>query len=105
MNVPFSALYDTSGGAVASDIVDVGNALVFSREQLEQTPSKKDGFDGEKEERTRLKGCEIVQGVLTLCGVDRAVICTAHIYLHRYYCQRSISAFHFKVLSQPNGLP
>lgn len=97
MNIPLSAVYDTSGAPVEADVLDIGNTLLFSKEQLEQTPSRKEGMSVETEEKLRLKACEIIHGVLALCGVDRMVICTAHVYLHRYYCQRTITAFNFKV--------
>eukprot|EP00210_Caulerpa_lentillifera_P008139 g7773.t1 len=85
--------------AVAAEVHDLGNALTVSLEQLQNTPSREEGISKEVENRIRLRCSEIVCGVLSLCAVDRTVTCTAQIYLHRYYCQRSVAAFDYKYIA------
>lgn len=102
MDIPFSALYDTSGVPVDASVVDIGNTMIMTKEQIHDSPSRKEGIDAATENLLRLKACEMIHGVLTQCGVDRMVICTAQIYLHRYYCQRSITTYHYKVIHSFN---
>lgn len=94
-----SALYDTSGATVAAEVHDLGNALTISSAQLDNTPSRKEGIPKSIEDKIRLRCSEIVCGVLTSCAVDRTVICTAQVYLHRYYSQRSVAAFDLKYIA------
>jgi hypothetical protein len=69
----------------------------LSPEQLENSPSRKDGIDRDTEAELRSYGCSLVQEAGILLGFPQAVMATGQVLLHRFYCKRSMKAFNVKV--------
>lgn len=69
----------------------------LSPEQLENSPSRKDGIDRDTEAELRSYGCSLVQEAGILLAFPQAVMATGQVLLHRFYCKRSMKAFNVKV--------
>ncbi|WIA18964.1 hypothetical protein OEZ85_003633 [Tetradesmus obliquus] len=71
----------------------------LSPEQLENSPSRKDGIDRDTEAELRSYGCSLVQEAGILLAFPQAVMATGQVLLHRFYCKRSMKAFNVKKLA------
>lgn len=66
-------------------------------DELENSPSRKDGIDRDTEQTLRMYGCELIQEGGCLLGFDQVVMATGQVLFHRFYCKRSMKAFNVKV--------
>ncbi|CAM8898432.1 unnamed protein product [Rhodiola kirilowii] len=65
-------------------------------EQLEETPSRKDGIDNETETILRIYGCDLIQESGILLRLPQAVMATGQVLFHRFYCKKSFARFNVK---------
>jgi len=75
-------------------------------EALENSPSRRDGIDRDTENTLRMYGCELIQEAGILLAFEQAVMATAQVLFHRFYCKRSMKAFNVKVrrwLNRPDA--
>ncbi len=66
-------------------------------EELEDSPSRKDGVDAGTETMLRNFGAEMIQEMVVLLRAPQAVAATAQCLLQRFYCQKSLKEYHVKV--------
>lgn len=66
----------------------------FTKEQLENTPSRKCGYDAEKELSCRQQAANLIQDMGQRLQVTQLCINTAIVYMHRFYVFHSFTQFH-----------
>lgn len=65
-------------------------------EQLQNTPSRKDGIDEATETTLRIYGCDLIQEGGILLKLPQAVMATGQVLFHRFYCKKSFARFNVK---------
>ena len=70
-----------------------------SKEDLADSPSRKDGISVDTERDQRIYGCELIQEAGILLRLPQAVMATGQVLLHRFYCKVSLVAHDVKVSS------
>lgn len=68
-----------------------------SKEDLADSPSRKDGISADTERDQRIYGCELIQEAGILLRLPQAVMATGQVLLHRFYCKVSLVAHDVKV--------
>ncbi|XP_058478541.1 cyclin-T2b isoform X1 [Solea solea] len=76
------------------------NKWLFSREQLDNTPSRRCGIEADKELSYRQQAANLIQDMGQRLNVSQLIINTAIVYMHRFYMIHSFSKFHRNVISQ-----
>jgi hypothetical protein len=71
----------------------------LTEEQLENSPSRKDGIDRDTEATLRVYGTELIQEAGILLKYAQAVMATGQVLFHRFYCKRSMKEFNVRVRS------
>ncbi|XP_073981720.1 cyclin T isoform X2 [Rhodnius prolixus] len=66
----------------------------FTREQLANTPSRKSGYDADKELSCRQQAANFIQDMGQRLLVTQLCINTAIVYMHRFYMFHSFTRFH-----------
>ncbi|XKL62346.1 hypothetical protein PGB90_002179 [Kerria lacca] len=66
----------------------------FSKEQLENSPSRRCGLDADKELSHRQQAANFIQDMGQRLQVTQLCINTAIVYMHRFYCFHSFTLFH-----------
>lgn len=66
----------------------------FTKEQLANTPSRKCGFDADKELSSRQQAANFIQDMGQRLLVTQLCINTAIVYMHRFYMFHSFTRFH-----------
>ncbi|KAH9420891.1 Cyclin-T2 [Dermatophagoides pteronyssinus] len=66
----------------------------FTKDELENSPSRRCGIDAEKELSYRQQAANLIQDMGQKLKVNQLVINTAIVYMHRFYTQHSFSRFH-----------
>lgn len=66
----------------------------FTKEQLENSPSRKCGYDAEKELSCRQQAANLIQDMGQRLQVTQLCINTAIVYMHRFYVFHSFTQFH-----------
>lgn len=69
-----------------------------SKEDLADSPSRKDGISPDVEREQRIYGCEMIQEAGILLRLPQAVMATGQVLLHRFCCKVSLVAHDVKVL-------
>eukprot|EP00124_Ichthyophonus_hoferi_P004477 Ihof_evm3s499 gene=Ihof_evmTU3s499 len=69
--------------------------LVIPTEQLRNTPSKRDGIDGETETDLRILGCEMIQLAGKLLKLPQVAMATAQTLFQRFYYRKSFVGHDF----------
>ncbi|KAK6620223.1 hypothetical protein RUM44_006624 [Polyplax serrata] len=72
----------------------VGEKWYFTKEQLLQSPSRKSGYDVDKELSCRQQAANFIQDMGQRLQVSQLCINTAIVYMHRFYVFHSLAAFH-----------
>ncbi|GMH45893.1 hypothetical protein BSKO_13856 [Bryopsis sp. KO-2023] len=72
------------------------NNFFLSEDELVNTPSRKAGIDEETEYRTILRACDFVVHGLGLLRCPQQVLCTAQVFIHRFFCKCSVDAHETK---------
>ncbi|GAM28641.1 hypothetical protein SAMD00019534_118170 [Acytostelium subglobosum LB1] len=70
--------------------------LLFTREDIDNSPSRRDGIDIEVEDTQRRYGVEIIQEAGLLLRLPQVSIVTSQIIFHRFYCRQSFKTFDVK---------
>ncbi|XP_042945285.1 cyclin-L1-1-like isoform X2 [Carya illinoinensis] len=65
-------------------------------EQLENSPSRKDGIDEATETALRIYGCDLIQESGILLKLPQAIMATGQVVFHRFYCKKSFARFNVK---------
>ncbi|XP_065807988.1 cyclin-T2 [Labrus bergylta] len=73
---------------------------LFSREQLETTPSRRCGIEADRELSYRQQAANLIQDIGQRLNVSQLIINTAIVYMHRFYMIHSFSKFHRNIISQ-----
>ncbi|XP_031279808.1 cyclin-L1-1 [Pistacia vera] len=68
-------------------------------EQLQNSPSRKDGIDEATETTLRIYGCDLIQESGILLKLPQAVMATAQVVFHRFYCKKSFARFDVKIVA------
>ncbi|XP_036092226.1 cyclin-T1 isoform X2 [Rousettus aegyptiacus] len=66
----------------------------FTREQLENSPSRRFGLDPDKELSLRQQAANLLQDMGQRLNVSQLTINTAIVYMHRFYMIQSFTQFH-----------
>nr|XP_004668614.1 cyclin-T1 [Jaculus jaculus] len=66
----------------------------FTREQLENSPSRRFGMDPDKELSNRQQAANLLQEMGQRLNVSQLTINTAIVYMHRFYMIQSFTQFH-----------
>ncbi|XP_044044075.1 cyclin-T2-like isoform X1 [Siniperca chuatsi] len=73
---------------------------LFTREQLENTPSRRCGIEADKELSYRQQAANLIQDIGQRLNVSQLIINTAIVYMHRFYMIHSFTKFHRNIISQ-----
>ncbi|XP_071710899.1 cyclin-L1-1 [Rutidosis leptorrhynchoides] len=72
------------------------DTFYLTDEQLQDTPSRKDGVDEATEMNLRIYGCDLIQESGILLKVPQQVMATGQVLFHRFYCKKSFVRFNVK---------
>lgn len=72
------------------------DTFYLTDEQLENTPSRKDGIDEATETTLRIYGCDLIQESGILLKLPQQVMATGQVLFHRFYCKKSFVRFNVK---------
>lgn len=70
-------------------------------QELENSPSRRDGIDAETETTLRIYGADLIQETGILLKCNQAVMATGQILLQRFYCKKSLKEYNIKVSCPP----
>ncbi|XP_061840952.1 uncharacterized protein [Nerophis lumbriciformis] len=73
---------------------------LFTREQLENTPSRRCGIEADRELSYRQQAANLIQDIGQRLNVSQLIINTAIVYMHRFYMIHSFTKFHRNMISQ-----
>ncbi|MBZ3890093.1 Cyclin-T2 [Sciurus carolinensis] len=71
----------------------------FTREQLENTPSRRCGVEADKELSYRQQAANLIQDMGQRLNVSQLTINTAIVYMHRFYMHHSFTKFSRNIIS------
>nr|XP_004668217.1 cyclin-T2 isoform X2 [Jaculus jaculus] len=71
----------------------------FTREQLENTPSRRCGMEADKELSYRQQAANLIQEMGQRLNVSQLTINTAIVYMHRFYMHHSFTKFNKNIIS------
>ncbi|XP_039613243.1 cyclin-T2a isoform X1 [Polypterus senegalus] len=71
----------------------------FTREQLENTPSRRCGIEPDRELSYRQQAANLIQDMGQRLNVSQLTINTAIVYMHRFYMYHSFTKFHRNIIS------
>ncbi|XP_015724369.1 cyclin-T2 isoform X1 [Coturnix japonica] len=71
----------------------------FSREQLDNTPSRRCGVEADKELSYRQQAANLIQDMGQRLNVSQLTINTAIVYMHRFYMHHSFTKFNRNIIS------
>uniref|UniRef100_A0A5F8HAE4 Cyclin-like domain-containing protein n=1 Tax=Monodelphis domestica TaxID=13616 RepID=A0A5F8HAE4_MONDO len=71
----------------------------FSREQLENTPSRRCGVEADKELSYRQQAANFIQDMGQRLNVSQLTINTAIVYMHRFYMHHSFTKFNRNIIA------
>lgn len=72
------------------------DTFYLTDEQLQDTPSRKDGIDEATEMTLRIYGCDLIQESGILLKLPQQVMATGQVLFHRFYCKKSFVRFNVK---------
>ncbi|XP_026055946.1 cyclin-T1-like isoform X2 [Carassius auratus] len=75
------------------------NKWYFTREQIENSPSRRAGLDPDKELSYRQQAANLLQDMGQRLNVSQLTINTAIVYMHRFYMIQSFTRFHRNVIA------
>ncbi|XP_042323618.1 cyclin-T2-like isoform X5 [Sceloporus undulatus] len=88
-----------SRGGGGGGVGIVASRWFFTREQLENTPSRRCGVEGDKELSYRQQAANLIQDMGQRLNVSQLTINTAIVYMHRFYMHHSFTKFNRNVIS------
>ncbi|KAK3011145.1 hypothetical protein RJ639_011089, partial [Escallonia herrerae] len=87
----------TSAAASTSTMIYTAiDTFYLTDEQLQNSPSRKDGIDEATETALRIYGCDLIQESGILLKLPQAVMATGQVLFHRFYCKKSFLRFNVK---------
>ncbi|XP_034027899.1 cyclin-T1 [Thalassophryne amazonica] len=75
------------------------NKWYFSRQQIDNSPSRRIGLDADKELSYRQQAANLLQDMGQRLNVSQLTINTAIVYMHRFYMVQSFTRFHRNVIA------
>ncbi|XP_078144420.1 cyclin-T1 isoform X1 [Centroberyx gerrardi] len=75
------------------------NKWYFTRQQIENSPSRRAGLDPDKELSYRQQAANLLQDMGQRLNVSQLTINTAIVYMHRFYMVQSFTRFHRNVIA------
>ncbi|XP_038550348.1 cyclin-T1 [Micropterus salmoides] len=75
------------------------NKWYYTREQIDNSPSRRAGLDPDKELSYRQQAANLLQDMGQRLNVSQLTINTAIVYMHRFYMVQSFTRFHRNVIS------
>ncbi|MCI4393299.1 hypothetical protein PGIGA_G00155900 [Pangasianodon gigas] len=72
---------------------------LFTREQIENTPSRRCGIEPDRELSYRQQAANLIQDMGQRLNVSQLTINTAIVYMHRFYMLNSFTKFHRNIIS------
>ncbi|BFI10117.1 cyclin L [Marchantia polymorpha subsp. ruderalis] len=72
------------------------DTFYLTNEQIQNSPSRKEGVDEETEASLRLYGCDMIQEAGIFLRLPQAVMATGQVLFHRFYCKKSFARFNVK---------
>ncbi|CAI5513320.1 unnamed protein product, partial [Closterium sp. Naga37s-1] len=72
------------------------DSFYLTKDQIDDSPSRKEGVDKETEYVLRVYGCELIQESGILLKLPQAVMATGQVLFHRFYCKKSQTRFNVK---------
>nr|XP_043615209.1 cyclin-L1-1 [Erigeron canadensis] len=72
------------------------DTFYLTDEELQNTPSRKDGIDEATETTLRIYGCDLIQESGILLKAPQQVMATGQVLFHRFYCKKSFVRFNVK---------
>ncbi|XP_062383396.1 cyclin-T2b isoform X2 [Sardina pilchardus] len=72
---------------------------LFTPEQLENTPSRRNGIEPDRELSYRQQAANLIQDMGQRLNVSQLTINTAIVYMHRFYMLHSFQKFHRNIIS------
>ncbi|XP_062084623.1 cyclin-L1-1 [Humulus lupulus] len=72
------------------------DTFYLTDDQLQNSPSRKDNIDEPTETTLRIYGCDLIQESGILLRLPQAVMATAQVLFHRFYCKKSFARFNVK---------
>ncbi|KAK6915511.1 Cyclin, N-terminal [Dillenia turbinata] len=72
------------------------DTFYLTDEQLQCSPSRKDGIDESTETMLRIYGCDLIQESGILLRLPQAVMATGQVLFQRFYCKKSFKRFNVK---------
>ncbi|XP_067096464.1 cyclin-T1 isoform X1 [Osmerus mordax] len=75
------------------------NKWYYTREQIENSPSRRAGLDPDKELSYRQQAANLLQDMGQRLNVSQLTINTAIVYMHRFYMVQSFTRFHRNVIA------
>uniref|UniRef100_A0A4W5QTG9 Cyclin-T1 n=1 Tax=Hucho hucho TaxID=62062 RepID=A0A4W5QTG9_9TELE len=75
------------------------NKWYFTREQIENSPSRRAGLDPDKELSYRQQAANLLQDMGQRLNVSQLTINSAIVYMHRFYMIQSFTRFHRNVIA------
>ncbi|XP_059812278.1 cyclin-T1-like [Hypanus sabinus] len=85
--------------AAASSSLVPGSRWCFSRQQLQDSPSRRGGVDWDKELSYRQQTANLLQDMGQRLSVSQLTINTAIVYMHRFYMQQCFTKFHRNIIA------
>ncbi|KAM9327441.1 cyclin-T2b [Pholidichthys leucotaenia] len=73
---------------------------LFTREQMENTPSRRCGIEADRELSYRQQAANLIQEIGQKLNVSQLIINTAIVYMHRFYMIHSFTKFHRNIIAQ-----
>ncbi|XP_023812703.1 cyclin-T1 isoform X1 [Oryzias latipes] len=75
------------------------NKWYFTRQEIDNNPSRRAGLDPDKELSYRQQAANLIQDMGQRLNVSQLTINTAIVYMHRFYMIQSFTRFHRNVIS------
>ncbi|XP_055366353.1 cyclin-T1 [Betta splendens] len=79
--------------------VSCNNKWYYTRQQIDNSPSRRAGLDPDKELSYRQQAANLLQDMGQRLNVSQLTINTAIVYMHRFYMVQSFTRFHRNVIS------
>eukprot|EP00126_Sphaerothecum_destruens_P012714 Sdes_comp21773_c0_seq1m20346 len=74
-------------------MTETSNRWYFTKEQLDKTPSRREGIDANAENAYRVDGATIIQDIGMHLKLPQLTIATAIVFFHRFYMYQSFKEF------------
>ncbi|XP_018418547.1 PREDICTED: cyclin-T2 isoform X3 [Nanorana parkeri] len=82
-----------------ADCREPNSRWFFTREQLENSPSRRCGVEADKELSYRQQAANLIQDMGQRLNVSQLTINTAIVYMHRFYMHHSFTKYHRHIIS------